>query len=261
MVKNSLQVHIPYGMLRDRIDGVVQARINPEVYLDGGSLDMVDDAELREFGRRFSGEGLGVTVHGPFMDLSPGAVDEVVRCASVERYIQAIKAASYLGAHSIVLHADYDDRRFDDDLELWLSQSIKTWPGVAAVAADAGLVIAAENIFETDPEPLKRLIQAVDMPVFGICLDVGHLNIFSKVSTREWLGQIGAYIKEFHLHDNNGGFDEHLAVGSGNIDFAELFMLIKEFVLDLDVTPIYTIEPHGEDAVMPAIKAIRKYLD
>ncbi len=260
MVKNDLQVHVPYWMLRDRIDGIVQSRINPEVYLDGSSLDRVDGAELRELGRRLSGEGLGVTVHGPFMDLSPGAVDEVVRRASIERYTQAIKAASYLGARSIVLHADYDDRRFDDDLELWLSQSMKTWPSVAAVAADVGMVIAAENIFETDPEPLKRLVQAVDLPVFGICLDVGHLNIFSKVSTREWLGQIGAYIKEFHLHDNNGGHDEHLAVGSGNIDFAELFMLIKEFVLDLDITPIYTIEPHGEDAILPAVKAVSRYL-
>ncbi|VAV84429.1 hypothetical protein MNBD_DELTA01-1068 [hydrothermal vent metagenome] len=260
-VKKNLQVHIPYEMLRDRIDGVVQARINPEVYLDGSSLDRAGGAELREFGRRLAGEGLSVTVHGPFMDLSPGAVDEVVRCASVERYLQAIKAASYLGARSIVLHADYDDRRFDDDVDMWLSQSLRTWPGVAAIASDAGMVIAAENIFETGPEPLKRLVEAVDLPDFGLCLDVGHLNIFSKVSTREWLIQVGAYIKELHLHDNNGGYDEHLAVGHGNIDFPEFFGLIKEFVADVGASPTYTIEPHGEDLVLPAIKAVSEYLE
>ncbi|VAV83716.1 hypothetical protein MNBD_DELTA01-1751 [hydrothermal vent metagenome] len=261
MAKKNLQVHIPYEMLRDRIDGVVQARINPEVYLDGNSLDTAADEELREFGRRLAGEGLGVTVHGPFMDLSPGAVDEVVRCASAERYAQAIKAASYLGARSIVLHADYDDRRFDDDVDMWLGQSLRTWPDVAAMAGDAGMVIAAENIFETGPEPLRRLIEAVDMPDFGLCLDVGHLNIFSRVPTREWLSRIGAFVKELHLHDNNGSYDEHLAVGHGNIDFPEFFSLIEEFVTGIGAAPVYTIEPHGEDLVMPAIKAVSPYLE
>ena len=259
-MKKNLQVHIPYGMLRDRIEGVIQSRINPEVYLDGKSLDMAPDSELREFGRRLAGEGLSVTVHGPFMDLSPGAIDDVVRGASVERYRQAIKAAFYLGATSIVLHAGYDDRRYDDDQGLWLSQSLKTWPDVISVARDAGIVIAAENIFETSPEPLKRLVEAVDSPTFGICLDVGHLNIFSKASTVDWLSKLGIYIKEFHLHDNHGGSDEHLAVGHGTIDFDELFRLIKEHVTDKGVTPTFTIEPHGEDVVLPAIEAVSRYL-
>jgi len=256
----ALQVHIPYGMLRDRIDGVVQGRISPEVYLDGRWLDEASETELRGLGSRLAGEGLGVTVHGPFMDLSPGAVDEVVRRATADRFRQAIEAAALLGARAIVLHADYDDRRFDDDVDIWLGQSMKTWPEIVSIAGDAGIAIAAENIFETGPEPLGRLVEAVGSPDFGLCLDVGHLNIFSKASDSDWLTGVGAYIKELHLHDNNGGYDEHLAVGRGSIDFPGFFALLKDLVIDRGVTPIYTIEPHGGDSIMPAIKAVRPYL-
>jgi sugar phosphate isomerase/epimerase len=258
---SNLQVHIPYKMLRDRIDGVTQGRINPEVYLDGESLDGASDEKLKELGKRLKDEGLSVTVHGPFMDLSPGAVDEVVRRATAERFRQALKAASFLGARAIVLHADYDDRRFDDDVDVWLDQSIKTWPEIAQIAGDAGIVIAAENIFETGPRPLKMLVEAVNSEAFGLCLDVGHLNIFSKASDSDWLTEIGVFIKELHLHDNNGGYDEHLAVGLGSINFPKFFALLKDLVLDRGGTPIYTIEPHGEDAVMPAIKAVSRYLE
>jgi sugar phosphate isomerase/epimerase len=258
---SDIQVHVPFKILRDRTGGVIQERINPEVYLDGESLDDASDEELKGLGERLRDEGLRVTVHGPFMDLSPGAVDEVVRRATAERFRQALKAASYLGARAIVLHADYDDRRFDDNVDIWLSQSMKTWPEIVRIAGDAGIVIAAENIFETEPSPLKRLVEAVNSPDFGLCLDVGHLNIFSKTSNCDWLTVVGAYIKELHLHDNNGKYDEHLAVGLGNIDFPEFFRLLKDLVTSRGVSPIYTIEPHGEDAVMPAIKAVSRYLE
>ncbi|MBI5598108.1 MAG: sugar phosphate isomerase/epimerase [Deltaproteobacteria bacterium] len=255
-MKKKVQVHVPYPMLTKRLEDVVEAGIDPEVYVDGATLDRIDRRELRDIREILTDRGLRITLHGPYMDLSPGAADEKVRLITMERYRQTLDVVAELRPACVVLHAGYDARRFDGDVDLWLGQSLKTWPEFIEKAARSGTVIAAENVFEEDPGPLKRLVESFNSPVFGVCLDPGHLNLFSKAPMEEWFRAVGPRIAEVHLHDNRGGWDEHLPIGDGGIDFPLFFTLLKKYSKD----PVYTIEPHGEDALQRALEAARRYI-
>ena len=255
-MSKTLQTHLPYEKLAQRFDDVISLGLNPEVYLSSEVLSGVSTTELKRIGEALVANGRTVTVHGPFMDLSPGAADEGVRELSVSRYEETLGAALALGARCVVFHAEYDSRRFDEDVELWLGQSMKTWPSLAKRAEAEGMVIALENIFEEEPGPLKRLVEAVGSDSLGVCIDAGHMNIFSEAPMEEWFRVLGPYVREFHLHDNHGRFDEHLAIGEGTIDFERFFELAGKFATE----PIWTLEAHDEDTLKRTLDAVQRFL-
>lgn len=253
-----VQVHIPYKKLISEIDAIIEARINPEVYLDGEHLEeaVATTAQLDTISARLLDANLSITMHGPYMGTNPGSPDEMKRQETVVIYRKALHAARHLKPINIVLHAGYDDDRFNGDVEWWLHQSMKTWTDIVKESEDIGVTIAAENIFERNPFALRALAETVGSPNFGICIDTGHLNLFSEVPLTEWFTSIAMYVKEVHLHDNNGSSDEHLPVGEGEIDFEKLFEAIRENSPEA----ILTIEPHGDEEIRRGLAAIAKYL-
>lgn len=254
--KNIIHVHIPYPLLLKRFDYILDEGINPEVYIDGEYLDNAEPQVLKEIERRLTGRGRSLTVHGPYADINPGAVEEDKRLATVERYRQVFEVSRILRPKNIVLHAGYSDRAFKGDAELWLAQSMKTWPQFVKEAASINAVIAAENIFEKAPWTLKMLAKRIDSPNFRLCIDSGHLNVFSNVPMEEWFRELGPFIAEAHLHDNNGRNDDHMPLGKGSIDFPSFFRYLEVYASG----PVYTIEPHGEEALKEGLEAIRRFL-
>ncbi len=247
----NVHVHIPYPILIERLDDIVEARLNPEILFTGECLDGISPAGLRAVKRRLDEHGLAVTVHGPFMDLNPGAVDERVRGVTVDRYVQLFHAADILMPRNVVLHHTYDRWRYDGNEELWLGQSLKTWPQFVERARRIGAVIAVENVFEGYPHPIKALVEAIDSPHFKVCFDIGHWNVFSEIPMEEWLGEIGEHIAEFHIHDNTGEGDDHMAIGDGSINFSDLFGAISAYN-KRDI--VYTIEAHSEEVLWRSLR-------
>lgn len=260
MKDKRVQVHIPYPILLERLSEVTEAGLNPEVYIDAGSLATIGSKDetlsLGELHEELSSKGLRATIHGPFMDMSPGGADEGVRELTAEQFSTLIEKTKGLGPAAIVLHAGYDERYFDGDTELWLAQSVKTWTPLAKEAERAGVVLAIENIFEERPDTLKDLVCAVDSPNLRVCLDAGHINLYSAVAMEDWFTSLGPYIAELHIHDNFGVRDDHLPIGDGAIDFPLFFRFVGELLNE----PIYTIEPHGEEVLIKGLEAVAKYL-
>lgn len=251
-----VQVHLPYPVLLDKFEEVLMEGINPEVYLDGDGLDGAEAKDLVRIREEFAARGLTVTMHGPYSGINPGSPSEETRKRTVERYKRVFEVASYLRPKNVVLHAGYHERKFHGDEELWIAQSLKTWPPFVKEAEGLGVVIAAENIFEKTPGTLKSLTERIDSPNFGVCIDSGHLNVFSTVDMEEWFSALGPRIAEVHIHDNSGASDDHLPAGEGEIDFPLFFTLLKKYALD----PVYTIEPHGEEMMRRAMKSIKRFL-
>ncbi len=253
--EKEVQVHIPYPVLMDRFEDVLSAGISPEVFLDGDGLDSASPDDLRRIREEFAARGLTVTMHGPYGSINPGSANEEVRRGTEKRYERVLEVLEGLRPRTVVLHAGYNERKFHGDTDLWLAQSMKTWPRFVKEAERIGVVIAAENIFEKTPATLKALVDEIDSPNFGVCIDSGHLNVFSTVEMEEWFSTLAHKIMEVHIHDNSGEADDHLPVGEGHIDFPLFFSLLKKYAAD----PVYTIEPHGEEVMRRSIKAIRKF--
>lgn len=254
--KKKMHVHIPYPMLLERFDEVLRERINPEIYMDGECLVSAEAADLKEIQSGIAVEGLELTIHGPYAELNPGSLDERVRLLTVERYHLAFRIASYLKPKAMVLHGGYSERKFKGDIQGWLDKSLKTWPQFIREAERLSMVIAVENIFDKDPLALRSLMEKIPSPRLGICIDSGHLNVFSAVPMEEWFKSLGPYVAEVHMHDNKGAGDEHLPIGEGAIDFRLFLGYISAYC----PVPIFTIEPHGEEMLKRGIKAAEELL-
>lgn len=257
MIKDRVHVHIPYPVLMERLEEVLEVGLNPEVYFSGDSLDDYRLADIRSLKMALDKSGLRVTIHGPYMDMSPGGPDEKVRGVTIERFEQVFQIASILRPRAIVFHPGYDRRRFDGNEGLWLKQSLKTWPLFVEKASALETIIALENVFEETPGNIKVLVEGVGSRNLRVCFDLGHSNVFSKTPTGEWLKALGPYIVEFHLHDNMGENDDHLAIGDGGIDFKGFFRMVKDYTKD----PIYTIEAHTEEALWKGLKNLEEVME
>lgn len=251
-----VQVHIPFHMLRSRMEEVAEFGINPEVFLDVDEVEGMPKEALRRIRDLFGRLGRRITMHGPYAGLNPGSMDERKRVYTEGVYMRALEAASHLGPEKMVLHACYDEKTYRGDADLWMYQSMKTWPAVVREAERLGVTVVAENIFEKRPDTLKRLVEEVGSKSFRVCIDSGHLNVFSEADTRQWFSTLGPFIKEVHVHDNFGSFDDHLPVGEGVIDFDEFFGCLREYTTDA----VITIEAHGEEEVRRGLEAVKRYL-
>jgi sugar phosphate isomerase/epimerase len=251
-----IHAHVPFARLGELLPYAIANRINPEVYLPAESLDRIVWEELAAHAEALKSAGLATSIHSPFMDLNPGAMDTSIRAATRRRIQQVMKAAELLRPRVIVVHPGYDEQHHGENRLEWLKNSIDFWREFVPQARELGTILAVENIFEKEPSTLKALLDEVDDPCFRHCFDIGHWNMFKTGTLEEWFKELGSYIAESHIHDNNGKIDEHLPVGDGSIDFARFFPLLHRYAPDA----VWTIEAHSTERLQRALKNIQKFI-
>ncbi len=251
-----VHIHIPYTHLRDYFELMKKRRYDLEIYFAASVLNQLEISDLAQL-RDSLDWNPSVTLHAPFMDLNPGAVDAMVRSATQMRFRQILTVATVLRPRVVVFHAAYDRWRYAGKTGLWLENSMDTWPRVLESASRIdGMRIAVENVFDEDPEALAMLVERVGSPAFGFCFDTGHFNLFSRVNMETWFSRLGKHLFEVHLHDNLGQEDSHWALGKGNVDFERFFRLVQ----DHGVRPAWTLEAHEAADIEPSLECIRGHL-
>jgi sugar phosphate isomerase/epimerase len=251
-----LHVHVPVAQLISALPLLLERRLQPEVAFKGPDLDMLSPQHLRDAGSRLAGAGLKVTIHAPFADLNPGALEPLVFEATRRRFFQTLEAADRLGARLVVFHPGYEWWKYGGLDHLWLNQNLRFWPPLLKKAAEQNCTMALENIFEKDTGTLSDLLSALDTPWLGHCFDIGHWNLFSEVSLADWFDVLGSRLVHLHLHDNRGKADDHLPVGEGNIDFDALFRLIP----GLPAKPTMTLEAHTRANLLRSLAGVAPFL-
>ena len=246
-------VHVPYHRIEDYLNFIKAYQINLEIYFQSDSLDEIKASDIVRLKENLD-YNPSITIHAPFMDLSPGAVDSKVKKITSERFLQIFDIAEIMEPEAIVFHSGYEKWKYGQRIDIWLENSLITWKPLVSRAMEMGLKMAVENIFEDDPANLRLLMENMGSESFGICFDTGHFNLFSRIPLDEWLRQLKPYIMELHLHDNNRTSDDHLAIGEGTFDFDTLFLSLK------DKNLIYTIEGHTKEDVVKSMEMLEKYL-
>jgi sugar phosphate isomerase/epimerase len=252
-----IHVNVPYSMLLHRLDFAMKNRIHPEIYFSAEDLDACQEREAKQLAENLHQSGLEITLHGPFMDLSPGGVDKKIKEVTLDRFTKVIELALLFKPKTIVFHPGYEKWKFDGKVELWLKSSLLTWRPLVKEAEESGLTLAIENVFEEDPVSIKALLEEVNSPHFRFCFDTGHHHVFNKTPLPDWFEALGKHLVEVHLHDNHREMDEHLPIGEGSFDFGQFFELISQYGLN----PIYTLEPHEEDHLWRGLEAVKKYIN
>jgi sugar phosphate isomerase/epimerase len=249
-----VHAHMPFDLLPEYLEFILKEKLNPEIYFSSFALNKLDMSECRKTAEALTAAGIKVTFHAPFMDLRPGAQDEKIRQASIDRIKQVFDVAPLFKPLRIVCHPSFDNRYYISCDEEWLAKSAATWKEFILLASEINTVIALENVYETEPSILRRLFEKLDSQRICFCFDAGHFNVFSRAPLNVWLQELGQYLGQLHLHDNHGKFDEHLPVGNGNFPFYELFQILREIKAD----PVITLEAHAQADLWQSLANIKR---
>ncbi len=250
-----IHIQMPYPMLKDYLEMLRKRRYDLEIYFSGAVLDQIEKQDLEKLIQQLDWNPK-LTLHAPFMDLNPGAMDPMVRSVTQVRFRQILDVAAILKPRAAVFHAAYDRWRYSGRKDIWLENSIDIWQKVMDTAAKIGLRVAVENVFDEEPEALQMLVEKIDRPDFGFCFDTGHFNLFSSASIEQWFESFGSRLVEVHLHDNDGKADSHWALGRGNFDFEKFFGLMNART----PLPVLTVEVHDKDGVETSLEQVKRLM-
>lgn len=172
------------------------------------------------------------TLHGPFNELFPCAIDRKARALAAQRYRQAIDLARKYGAEKVVIHGGYNPGIYYP--QWYTEQSVIFWRDFLQEAP--GVEIVLENVMETEPEWLAEIAAGVDSPNLRLCLDIGHVNAYSKQPLEQWLEVWAPYLSHFHIHNNDGSWDTHSALDCGSIPMGQFLAMAQERCGDASFT-------------------------
>jgi len=231
--------------VEDVIDLAVERGLGVEVMnfaypdvLDGNWEHEV--ATYRTILRRVPGP---ITMHGPFMDMASGSPDERINQVCMGRYRHAIHIANDLESPLLVLHANFIGSLHNPAYrEGWHKRNIPFWSRLAEYAAERGVTIAIENMWEFEPAIIADLLRDVDHPNLRACLDVGHAHVFGDRECRfgTWLETMAPWLVHMHMNNNNGTLDEHYGFDweNGVLDYKALLKQVRA----LDTPPSMVLE-------------------
>jgi sugar phosphate isomerase/epimerase len=250
-----IHIHMPFDLLPYYQDMIIRKKMNLEIYFSQLVLNRLDIATCRNTAKLLIDSGIKITFHAPFMDLRPGALDDRIRNASVNRLRQAFDLVPYFHPLKIVCHPSFDRLYYVSCDEEWLKASTETWFRLISMIDKEGKTkIALENVYEWEPSILRRLFENLDSDRICFCFDTGHFNVFARSPLKVWLDELGKYLGHLHLHDNNGDRDEHLPVGNGTFPFEEFFQALRE----IKAAPTMTLEAHSEAHLWQSLGNINK---
>ena len=246
---------------REVIRGIAAAGINRiELFVQRPHFDTLDSAQIEEVRRALDESGVEViSAHAPIyrdrlkeraarkqLVLSLADPDMVLRELSIRELDAAIDVCAAFGAPNLVVHTGLKGLDGPEgDAEV--ARCVESLHGPAARAEEKKVNLALEN--GTDPgvsvSLLIEVLGRLDVGNAGICLDVGHSNLFGNPHAD--LRQARPYLYSLHLHDNEGTDDLHLVPGRGTIDFRDVigFLRRSQFV------GIITMEVGVEEGVDP----------
>ncbi|MBL8145136.1 MAG: sugar phosphate isomerase/epimerase [Anaerolineae bacterium] len=194
------------------------------------------------------------TMHGPFFDMAPGSMDRRVNELVMSRYRQALDIAAELWVTTVVYHANFiTSLRTEAYRTSWTKRNIEFFSELAPHAAERGVTIAIENMWEYEPAIIGDVIRGVNHPSVRACLDVGHAHLFGEAPYAEWLRVLGPLLAHIHMNNNDGKVDVHCALDDGVLDYEAIIPGLR----DLPMLPTMTLEMDRVEDMAASLKYFR----
>lgn len=233
-------VSVSLDSLEDSIDRIAREGFHPEIRMDNADRLMeLSNGEVGRLKQLLSERAFTSFTHAPFFGLDIASLDTKVSAYTESALMRALEVTALLGGLVMVMHTGYLPYFSRAGRRLWFRNWGSRMPRIVEKAEQLGVAILLENTWEDRPEVLAHLIDLIPRMKVGICLDTGHLNVFSRLPLRNWWRLLGSRVEAFHIHDNDGISDDHLVPGEGTFDFGELAGLIRRLesppLMDLEV--------------------------
>ncbi|MEO0132889.1 MAG: sugar phosphate isomerase/epimerase [candidate division WOR-3 bacterium] len=184
----------------------------------------------------------------------------------IETYEELIENASEVGVYSITFHLGTDMsfgmtgkklmtyEVYPDYYRNLIYQTLNTIKRLIP----KNLYLCVENVGGFRYPFVLELIPKLLNKNFCLTLDIGHINRFTgedKKREQDFFYKYRAYIKNVHIHDNDGAWDQHNIIGEGNIDFKYYF----DYLTSIDTSYIFEVRP--KESALECLRRFRKLLE
>ena len=181
-------------------------------------------------------EELGIetySFHAPFADnIDISSRDSDLRNAALKEIFRAAEAAAAFRVRYFVIHPGPESWDLKEESERFerLKWAAETLNQVAERCSELEIGCVFENklphlLFAHTSDLLWILASMASVEV-GVCLDTGHANLTGDMHTV--IQKLSGHLRMVHAHDNHGGSDQHLAPGTGFIDWNRVLMELEK---------------------------------
>lgn len=186
--------------------------------------DLQGDVPAKIVRHRKAVEGIRPLIsHGPFFDLVVTSRDPAIVEVCHRRHKVSLEAAHSIGASLYIAHTNFRPMIKNPSYRSnFAAGTLDFWLPFADWAAERGITICLENLWEPGPEIQAAIVDKAGHPGLKASFDNGHVLVFSNLTAARWIETLGSMIAHSHFHDNSGELDEHKAVGEGNEDWPAL---------------------------------------
>lgn len=230
----------------------------------------VNSGQIKKIKELSQSYDVGLIMHAPFTHVNLSDDVKLFADFGIKEMQASIKLAEKLEIDRMTVHGPYQSF----DIDSILPKFIRNFVPILNDAKKANVMLCFENMPVDCPQlpqkqehyilAAKKLLEAGDFTnTLKMTFDIGHANTVCE-PVKYYSDVVNAlgkdFVQDMHIHDNHGKYDEHNAIGEGNIDFTGFLKLLNRlnykgyFTLELDVL--------GEsfDRRLAGIKAIRKML-
>jgi len=235
-----------------------------EIIATRSHLDYHDPSVLDAAADWLTREGLRLhSLHAPVMErfdgrwvnpLSNASPDESVRVQAVRETGAALELARRVPVSVLVVHPGLQDSLLSPSVQNSRGAVLRSVEEIVALASPLGVRVALEvipNAMST-ADALVGLLDELDMPDVGVCLDFGHAHLQGGVV--DAIETLSGLLAAAHVHDNHGRRDEHLAPFEGTIDWTGALMALQKVGYDGTMM----LELAGADPSAPALERARQ---
>ncbi len=220
-----------------------------EAIMQDSSLEKKLISEMAQEGLSFVD---GHAPFGEFVDLN--CPDESFRDEMIARQKLTLNIASSMGLRTVTMHCGVDFLNAQIPTETHIARAKEALEKILPEAEKCRVIVAIENLWIPNCLPDVLLDIKKDFPTeyLGFCYDAGHANLLDKnhvncfnqvlndwtkiLSFKEeeilWednaLEKMLPYVVNCHLHDNDGSYDQHHRIGTGNIDWKHIKSLLLQ---------------------------------
>lgn len=196
----------------------------------GGEKDFLENVRpWRDAARKY--HVTNYQAHAPFPSLL--YQEEAYSDYLIEVLKKVIACCDYIDCRNLIIHPFFYPSEHRLPLEQEFEMNIERYSRLIPAARNYGVTICLENMFTGyngkqfcsccgDPLEACRYVDALNgaagTACFGFCLDTGHALLGGQEILRT-MRILGDRICAFHVHDNNGISDQHLAPYWGVMDW------------------------------------------
>lgn len=184
--------------------------------------------------------------HAPFPSYVFDEKDESYNDLLLDMLKRIIRGCDYINCRNLIVHPFFLGYEHQLDAKTEWELNIERYSALIPAAKEYGVTICLENMFTGHNGKIMSAIcsditQACDYidtlngiagtKQFGFCADIGHLLVCG-LDIRASLNELGDRICAFHVHDNDGMHDDHVAPYMGIADWDRFAQALKDIKYD-----------------------------